>query len=149
MQQKLFRFEADQSVRVEELTDDTIIAIANNENKRAIIITSRVKRRLLEYYRRLGKPKQFAPHVFVAGMVLLVLNSEFRVDELVVDIEYPGYETSIIDLLQKHSPKLTVYFSIIGKKSPAHFAAYGVHKGKIKFNQSAGFDEILAVINKK
>lgn len=149
MHQKLFRFEADQSVRVEELTDDTIIAIANDESKRTVVITSRVKRRLLEHYRCLGKPKKFAPHVFAAGLVLMIANSEFRVDELVVDIEYPGYELVIINLLQKHSQKLTVYFSVIGKKSPAHFAAYGVHKGKIKSDQSAGFDEILAVINKK
>jgi len=149
MHQKLFRFEADQSVRVEELTDDTIIAIANYESGRAIVITSRIKRRLLEHYRCLGKPKKFAPHVFAASLVLMIVNSEFRVDELVIDIEYPGYETAIIDLLQKYSPKLTVYFSIIGKKSPAHFVAYGVHKGKRKPDQSTKFDEILAIINKK
>lgn len=149
MHQKLFRFEADQSVRVEELTDDTVIAIANNESERAIVITSRVKRRLLEHYRCLGKPKKFAPHVFAAGLILLIVNSEFRVDELVVDIEYPGYELAIIDLLHQYSPKLKVYFSIIGKKSPAHFTAYGIHKGKKKPDQSTGFVEILAIINKK
>ena len=145
----MFRFEADQSVRVEELTDDTIIAIANAESKQAVIITSRAKRRLLEYYRRLGKPKRFAPHVFSAGLALMILNSNFRVDEIVIDIEYPGYETEIIDLLKKHFSRLLVYFSVIGKKSPAHFVAYGVHKGKIKPDFSVGFDEILAVINKK
>ncbi len=149
MHQKLFRFEADQSIRVEELTGDTIVAVANEENRRTIVVTSRIKRRLLEHYRKLGKPKQFAPHIFTAGLVSLIVNSKFRVDEIVIDIEYPGYETSIISLLQRHSPKLTVYFSLIGKKSPAHFVAYGVHKGRLKPDRSAGFGEILAIINKK
>lgn len=149
MQQKLFRFEADQSIRIEKLTDDTVIAIANGENRHAIVITSRVKRRLLEYYRKLGKPKKFAPHVFAAGLALMVNDSKFRVDELIIDIEYPGHELSIINLLQKHAPRMEVYFSVIGKKSPAHFAAYGVHRKKIEPDKQTGFAEILAIINKK
>jgi len=149
MQQKLFRFEVDQSIRVEELTDNTVIAVANNENQRTIVIGSRVKRRILEYYRRIGKPKKFAPHIFVAGMILLIKDSEFKIDGLVIDIEYPGYEMLIIDLLHAYYPQLEVYFSVIGKKSPAHSAAYGVHIGKKNADRSAGFAEIFAIINKK
>jgi len=149
MQQKLFRFEVDQSIRVEELTDSTKIAIANTENWYTVEISSRVKRRLLEHYRRMGKPKKFAPHVFTAGIILAIINSEFCVKELVIDIEYPGYETEIISLLNRYVPGMIIYFSIIGKKSPAHFAAYGVHVGRIVSDQNINFDSIFSIINKK
>ncbi len=146
MNQKLFRFEVDQSIRVEELSGDTIVALANTERKFTVILTAKVKKRLYERFRCLGQPKRFAPKVFSALIIFIIKNSGLKFTELVIDIEYPGYEILITNCLSKYFPELLVYFSVIGKKSPAHYAAYGVHTKKSMADVAVTLKEILKLI---
>ena len=144
--QKLTRFEVDQSIRVEELNRDTFIGLANTESYLILKLTARTKRRLFEHFRRLGQPKKFAPTVFASAIVLSVKASIPSVSDLIIDIEYPGYELLIINLIKKQLPDILVYFSIIGKKSPAHFAAYGAHLNKKTADLTVAAAEILRII---
>lgn len=142
MNQRLFRFEVDQSIRIEQLNDSTALALANEEKSFVIKIPARVKRQLAEYFRYQGKPKKFAPKLFAIGIVLIIKKINTKVSELVIDIEYPGYELLITDLIKIYFPELLIYFSVIGKKSTAHFAAYGAHIGKRNFDAVLTVEEI-------
>ena len=144
--QKLFRFEVDQSIRVEELTKDTIIGIANNEEAFTLRIKSKTKRHVYEYFRRWGKPKKFGPATLAAGIIVAVGKSTSRVSELIIDIEYPGYEITIQKIIQQAFPNIMIYFGLIGKKSPAHHAAYGVHVEKKISTWVAERQELMRLI---
>ena len=141
--QKLFRFEIDQSVRVEELNKDTIIGLANIEFSYTAVISAKVKRKLYEVYRLQGKRKQFAPRVFAAAIVATMQKSGYKFHDIIVDIEYPGYELEIAKTVNAAFPDLNVYFGSIGKKSVAHYVAYGVHIRRIKENISIRIDDLL------
>lgn len=144
--QKLFRFEIDQSVRIEELNRTSIIGIANKEQTYTISVSNKVKRRLQEGYRRRGLPKLYAPQVFTAAIIVGLNQSGIKVHELVIDIEYPGYETTILFMINNHFPSMSVFFTSIGRKSPAHYAAYGVYIKKSKPDFSASTIELQEVI---
>lgn len=147
MQQKLYRFEVDQSVRIEELNRPSIVGLANTEDSISIKLNIRTKRQLHEHFRRLGQPKRFAPKVFAGIIVFAIKNYNKDISELLIDIEYPGYEILISQILKKHFPELLVYFGVIGKKSPAHYVAYGVHKGNKEVDLILkNFKEILKLI---
>ncbi len=127
---KTSKTEVDQSVRIEELTKDTIVGIANKEVSFTIIVSKRTKRVLLEMFRVCGKPKKFAPYVFAAAIGLGIKQAPFKSSDLIVDIEYPGYEQEILRIIRQMNPEIEVYFTTIGRKSFAHYAAYGVYTGK-------------------
>lgn len=135
--QKLFKFELDQSGRVEELNRPTVIGIANKEFSYALRVKSKVKKNLWELFRRSGKTKRFGPVVFEALVILAVRKSQLRARELVIDLEYPGYEKTTARKLETALFNTEIIFHSIGKKSLAHFAAYGVFIGKRKQNHDA------------
>jgi len=140
--QKLSRFEVDQSIRVEELKNDTIIGLANEENSFAAVLSAKNKHHIYEYFRHIGKPKRFGPITFAAAIICAIKHCPYKIKELLIDIEYPGYEILITSYLKNYFPNLLVYFGVIGKKSPAHHAAYGVHIGKRKPDFKIGLSEI-------
>ncbi|MFH1353995.1 MAG: hypothetical protein ABIH36_01785 [bacterium] len=144
--QKLYRFEIDQSVRIEELNRDSTIGIANKDHSYTISLSRRVKRRLHEHFRRQGKSKQFGPHTFAAGIICALQEINLAIHDLIIDIEYPGYEQQIIDLIQIHFPEVTVYFTRVGRKSPAHYAAYGVYIRRRKTDRIASTRDILQTL---
>lgn len=144
--QKLFQFEIDQSIRIEELNKDTILGLANKEKFYAVIISAKTKRRLFEIYRLQGRRKQFAPFIFAAAIVLILQKSGYKFYDIIIDIEYPGYELKITDFIKKFFPEINIYFSKIGKNSAAHYAAYGVYIGKIKINNFLNFSDLFKII---
>ncbi|MBU3901415.1 hypothetical protein KKF25_02115, partial [Patescibacteria group bacterium] len=147
--QKLLRFEIDQSVRIEELAKDTIIGIANKEISFALRISRHLKRQLKEMFRQAGQPKYFAPKVFAATIVaglMKMKNSGLRFDDIYIDFEYPAYEKNISDFIALFFPNLNIYFGSIGRKSPAHFAAYGVYINKKTADGAVGLPEILGLL---
>ncbi|OGY37838.1 MAG: hypothetical protein A3E36_02170 [Candidatus Andersenbacteria bacterium RIFCSPHIGHO2_12_FULL_45_11b] len=146
--QKQFRFEVDQSIRIEETNKDSIVALANDEQSFTVKIPRRAKRQIFETFRRKGSPKQFAPSVFAVAIILIINKSKLKPQDLVIDIEYPGYETEIMQCISEAFPKLKIYFTEIGKKSPAHYAAYGVYIKKRKANALCSSEEILRQIKK-
>lgn len=144
--QKLHRFEVDQSVRIEETNRDTTVAIANAEKSFAIKLPRRTKRQVFEYFRRIGTPKQFAPRIFAASIIVLLQKSKFHTQDIVIDIEYPGYEKEILFWITKVFPNISVYFTEIGKKSSAHYAAYGVFIKKRKADYVVSARELLHLL---
>lgn len=144
--QKLFRFEVDQSVRIEEMNRASFVGLANKEYSFVVKISARTKRQLKEHFRRNGRLKQYAPLVFASLIIKIVNLVSFRVQDVVIDIEYPGYELKIQELLRHFSPEIKVYFASIGKKSPAHYAAYGVFIGKKKEDAAIKTQDVLHIL---
>lgn len=145
--QKLYRFEVDQSVRIEELIKDTIIGLANKEQGFTLVLPVSVKRKLHEQFRREGKPKQFGWKIFAAAVTVTVRKSQYKLQDIIVDIEYPGYEREIRQFIQRRVKVDTIYFRSIGKKSPAHLAAYGVYSKRMKVNVRTNIRELLNILN--
>ena len=143
---KTGKVEIDQSIRVEELTKDTIVGIANKQVSFTLIIPRRAKRVLYEEFRRQGKPKKFAPYVFAVAVSEALQRAPFHSSDIVIDIEYPGYEREILQIVKQRHPEIEIYFTSIGKKSPAHFAAYGVYKGRKNTDQKISTTKLLKLI---
>lgn len=141
--QKLFRFDVDQSVRMEELNRDTILAVANKDHSFSLKIPIRVKRQLHDQFRRLGKIRQFAPQIFKAALIVCLEHLKYQVHELAIDLEYPGYEKRLLADLKEYFPYIAAHIVLIGRKSPAHRVAYDVHASKRKADKIAMTRELL------
>lgn len=74
--------------------------------------------------------KKFGPWVFAVAIIKLIDRANVRVSDIVIDIEYPGYEREILAIIKNGYPDLYVSFTSIGKNSPAHEKAYFGLKGK-------------------
>ena len=147
--QKLFRFEVDQSVRIEESNKDTIIGIANEEHSFTVVIPLQAKRTLFEIYRRQGKRKFFAPEVFALSVLSAAQKSGLRFVDLIIDVEYLGYEKRITNLIKPFLPDVNIYFATIGKESPAHYAAHGVYDKVREADGTTSSDEILHLLEQQ
>lgn len=146
------KYYLDQSIRIEQTNQDTVIGLADEKGKSSfvLVIPAKVKRQLQEYHRRQGLPKIFMINVFTAGIILAIEKSGFSISSLIIDIEYPGYETRIQRSIGSHfSNQFSILFSAIGKLSSAHYVAYGTYIGKRKPNNKATFQVLLKIINKK
>lgn len=117
--------EVDQSGRIEETQRDTIIAIANDAYAISLRIRRQDKRIIQSIFKERGKPKMFAICMFGKTVSYLLNQSSQHIQVVTIDIEYPGHEKTIKDIiLQDTSKKLDVRFARIGKNSPAHTKAY-------------------------
>jgi len=139
--QKLYRFEVDQSIRFEEFARDTIIALANGEQQTTISIPRKLKLELLKKAEENNdNRKKLAPSVVASVIVLAIQQLQATVHELVIDTEYPSHDDTIASIIKKTFPAIEISFEKIGKKSPAHFAAYGVYKKQKTADYIAGID---------
>ncbi|KKT92253.1 MAG: hypothetical protein A3E37_01010 [Candidatus Andersenbacteria bacterium RIFCSPHIGHO2_12_FULL_46_9] len=146
--QKQFRFEVDQSGRVEELRRPTIIAIANNECAYALLMPAKMKRTLYEIYRTYGKPKRFGVEIFSKALIYTISQSSLNMHELIIDLEYPGYNEFISQSVSRHFRKIYISFASIGKSSPAHKKAYFTYKTRLVPNSvinKSNIRHILAI----
>ena len=141
----------DQSGRIEETRHHTIIALADKNKCFTIKITSNLKKKLQQEFRIKGKPKVFPIIVFANAVYLVLKKSKFRPDIVIVDIEYPGHEPAIKNIIltklrKDRAKKPEIYFSNIGKKDPAHIIAIQTFRGKVKSNETVSWKEILELI---
>src|SRR3989339_941945 len=126
-------FEVDQSNRIEELNRDRFISIADKDLAYTIKLSAKDKKALYDDYKQRRKNRRFVGwHIFAKAVATAVNLSGFRVTDLVVDFEYPGYEQAITGLLKQLLPRTEVSFKSIGKHSPAHQAAWQANKGSAK-----------------
>lgn len=138
----------DQSGKIENTAKDTVIACVNN-GKYAILIPSREKRRLQEYFRLVGKPRLFIDISFAAIVSLLAEklkpSSAFTIDE-----EYPGHMEVIGRFIILLAPKpVAIRWKKIGKNCNAHDVAYKTYKRKRPPEQRVSADELWKLITKK
>ncbi|MBI4067057.1 hypothetical protein HY407_01635 [Candidatus Gottesmanbacteria bacterium] len=148
------KVEIDQSNRVEETQKDTIIALSNNIEY-TICIRAQTKRELLKILRRKeGSDKLIYINLFVAALVILLRQYRDDIKSIIIDIEYPGKELYIESRLKRllveenFKSSLQIVFKSIGKQSPAHYAAWSVHKKLRKPNWIAKSQELLRIISR-
>lgn len=127
------RVEIDQSGKLEDTNRLTVIALSTGKT---IGIIAREKQALQKYFRQINKRRQYIYKTF-AILVFLIIKSGEKLDEIVIDREYPGQEPLIksylLELLRSVDypiHKRSIIFRSIGKKSMAHALAYKAFQNK-------------------
>ena len=138
-------YEIDQSGKIEDTARNTVLAYSNN-NKGAVIMIAKDKRKIQERFRKCGIPKLFIDYTFAALLVLL-LKPLKTVTQVTVDIEYPKHTELIGKLVNKIIP-IHIIWKYIGKSSRAHDTGYKVYKGKLDLGKKVSIGEIWGVIIK-
>ena len=136
--------EADQSGRIENLTQDSVLAFANKASS-SVFFHRREKRKcLIVLRRRYRVVKNWPLKIFSACLFLLIKDFLDEIDILIIDIEFSGREGDIKGMLLRHIRKIRpdfskdrIQFQNIGKKSKAHIIAYKIYK------REAGADRII------
>jgi hypothetical protein len=124
-------------------------------NLKVFLSARKKKEKFKNFFRRIGKPKVFIYKVFAILVFLLIKSDLKSIDKIVIDEEYPGKNSLIKNFLLQEIRKIkpdfgkeNVIFQRIGKKSRAHFLAYGVAIGKKKADIEVGAREILRMVVK-
>ena len=147
--------EVDQSGKL-ETPHDTILAYSNDQ-RYAILITTRVKRTVIGQLRASGLSRSRAAiRVFAAAVWLLLRDEIAGMARVTIDPEYVGHEASIkaelvqltVDAGLKIDPYV-IQFNRIGKKSEAHTFALGVARGKLRADRVITIGDLLAVIKQQ
>ncbi|MBM4466854.1 MAG: hypothetical protein FJ014_15100 [Chloroflexi bacterium] len=144
----------DQSGKMNSLARDTVLAFSN-DTQHVIRIPAAVKRNLVQHFRQKGKSKTRAVMLlFSAALFLLLRDSLERIDQIVIDVEYEGYEDEIkgwlLSRIHQVDPgfdKARVRFQRVGKKSPAHQRALAVLRGQEPPNQVITEQAMLSVLS--
>jgi len=119
------RLEIDQSGKVEKTNQPTVIGISNKDSI-TIILPKKEKQKLQKIFRELGRPKLFVLKVFAALTVIALKYFPGRIDEIVIDEEYTGYDHLLIEIITSYLSKIggnispSIYIKRIGKQSNAH-----------------------------
>ena len=134
------KFEVDQSVKIEETSRDTVLALSNDKHF-AILIPAEAKRQALAYLRERGKSRRISVLlVFAAGLFLLLRNIGADVTLITIDQEYEGKKHEavikgrLLQLLYEagwQGDSNHIAFGLVEKKSGAHKRAWEVHRSKI------------------
>lgn len=136
------KVEIDQSGRIEETNRNTIVGLANKEISFTALIPAKIKRQLLEEFREQGKPKIFPIVIFAHAVLEIIKRSHLGITDLVIDVEYPGHEGTIANIINSGLEKeIDISFKSIGKKSKAHYVAYGVFTGRNKPDVKLGLKD--------
>lgn len=139
--------EVDQSVKIEQLSRNTIIALSN-DIEFAISIPSAAKRKLQTEFRRRGTPKQFRYRTFMAGVVLLLFHARLKhVPSLVIDREYTGQEQILrgmfVEMCRKlHMKMAPMAIKEIGKRSRAHDVAFKTMRRRREVDRVLEYNEL-------
>jgi hypothetical protein len=146
--------EIDQSGKMDKLARDTVLAFSN-DIQHAIRIPAATKRNLVQHLRQKGKSRtRAAILLFSAGLFLLLRDALERIDQIVIDVEYEGYEDEIkgwlLSRIYQVDPgfdKARVKFQRVGKKSPAHRRALAVLRGQEPPDQVITEQALLSVLS--
>lgn len=145
--------EIDQSGKIEETAQHTFLAFSNGKSG-VVVIESRVKQKLQERFRRIGKPKLFVYRTFVAGVFLLVNPHIASFTAITIDIEWQGKERLIADIFFEllHRSGLSYRpdfdFALVGKRSRSHVLAWSANRAYDKNKEVArplSFGEIVSL----
>ncbi|HRN71011.1 MAG TPA: hypothetical protein PLS49_07575 [Candidatus Woesebacteria bacterium] len=122
------KIEIDQSGKVEYTATHTIVGDSLGNS---FLLKAQDKRKLLQFYRLIGKPRIFAFEVFAIITAYLIQLSFRSEHQYIIDREYIGKENDIkrfllLSLSDLHIPiyKDQIHFGLISKKSKAHKTAY-------------------------
>ncbi|MBP9690659.1 hypothetical protein KBD81_01120 [Candidatus Woesebacteria bacterium] len=147
------RVEIDQSGKIENTSQDTIIAFTNGVRK-TIKITARDKRILQSRFREKYQSRLYVYRTFTALIYLLVRDHLQQISILVIDIEYEGREKSLKEMILEYIRKdgknePTIDFRRIGNRPPVHVLAYSTFTKKLKPDMIARWNEVAFYAIKK
>jgi hypothetical protein len=102
------------------------------------------------FFRRNGQPRNFVLFTFCA-LIAIAIERNKLITHVIIDREYPGHEPVIKNILLEmigRNRTIDISFMLIGKKSPAHFTAYGGAIGKLRIDAHINSRHILDYIKK-
>lgn len=140
--------EIDQSGKIEETSQDTIIAGFGRVGY-SLKITAKTKRRIQESFREIGEPKVFVLYTFSILLYLLIKNFPEN-GHFLVDSEYLNKERFVLNLLERvfletgHGIPPVINFGLIGKSSWAHNLAIRTFKNQVEPTLVLSFDNLYA-----
>ena len=117
-------FEVDQSNRIEQLTQNSFVAIANEDNQTVVKISTKTKQAIYANFKSRFVKSLFAPELFARSLVVALNQMPVIPAQLIIDQEYPGFDDLISRIIRTSYPEINFKFQSIGKKSFAHLAAY-------------------------
>lgn len=142
-------YQIDQSGKIEFTAKNTYLALANGK---VLIckISALEKRKLIKTIKAFKKPnKTYIYQIFASLVFILVKNQNLQ--EMQIDIEYPGHNASIKEVLiqlfeniNKKPPEIN--FVLVGKKSNAHFAAIEAFRKEKEVNITIKAEDILKLL---
>ncbi len=146
----LHHVEIDQSIKVEQTNQPTVLAFSNGIHG-TVLIPAEVKRACQRVLRDRGVAfGMIMSRMFVAGLVLLLESQVQNIAGVTIDPEYEGREGQIKGLLLrfvgKWKPSLSgnaIAFRSGGKKSAAHKWAWETHRGEHRPDRVATLAELL------
>lgn len=134
------RIAIDQSPRIENWTQHSVIAFSNSKQQ-VILIPSQLKREVLALLKQRGKSEDTAKWmILAAGIFLLIQHDLPRITSIVIDREFDDRTMQSlchwlwqkIRVLQSTLTLDRITFASIKRKNPAHYLAYGVFTGLLK-----------------
>ncbi len=145
-------YQLDMSGRIEYTSTKTVLALANTFSS-TVSINSTEKRKLIAIMKKLDRPKKtYIYKIFAALLFLLIKDA--HISYLVIDKEYTGQETKIIDTLQylyrniqQEMPK--IIFDFIGKRSNAHLLGINTYRRNQKPGKTISAEELLGILYTK
>jgi hypothetical protein len=145
--------EIDQSGRIETLTQDSALGFSDSKTY-GILIRRSAKRKVFETLRkRYTQLKRPELRVFAAAVFLLIRDHLDRLESITIDLEYEGHDADIKGMLLRHIrkvrpdfPKEQISFRSIGRKSKAHFKAYGIFSGRQTPDRIIHAEELLSLL---
>jgi len=145
-------YKIDQSGKIEDTHKLTIVAFANGRFK-SLKISATEKQKLLIIMREFDFPKKTYIYKIFSGLIFLLLKKE-RIEEIIIDKEYPGHEATIkniiLQLFNKTKIKAPfISFNTIGKQSSVHKVALEVFRGKRKADIEVNSKQILNLFYRK
>ena len=145
------KIEIDQSGRIEYTRKPTVLAFSNSKCH-SIIMMSADKQYLQRIFRKAGKSKILMIKTFSALVFLLIKDHLKSINEVVIDIEYTGYNKIIKEFLLEFCNnqnvkigKTNIRFGNIGKKSSAHLVAISAYRKK-KADRKVTAGDILKLV---
>ncbi|MCC6300803.1 MAG: hypothetical protein IT314_16075 [Anaerolineales bacterium] len=144
------KVEVDQSGKIGDTKVPTVLAFSNGK-RYAILIPAKVKRESILHFRKKRKMEtRLYIQLFAVGLYLLLKRDIKRLEQIVIDFEYPGHEPKIkehlINLFQRAGIKVSpakIQFDFVRKKSNAHKLAIETFNGKVKPNLVIHLEDVL------
>ena len=127
-------YQIDQSIKIENTNKATFVCLSNGQTI-IVSISAKEKQKLKLFFRKLSKPLIFKLFTFSFLCAKAIMVS--KIDSVAIDCEYVNHERQIksfiLQILKIEKIKIPdIWFSRIGKKSPAHIKGYEAMKKKSK-----------------
>ena len=127
-------YQIDQSPRLETLTQDSYIALANKHIQFVAKISKRDKLLLKAVYNKNNKSKYYGTDVFAKSVAMLLRAAGIHDAKIQIDRDYSGHENRINEIIRREVGEIQIEYISVGHNidSYAHLAAYRAFKGESK-----------------